>query len=189
MYTRSYGSRGGASTRLPPDYGGTALVIRQPEAETEGATEASAISVEAPPSMQSPRPAERSPRRRSTALGNRDTRARYPISTPEPSYNGPREFEIQPPFGNRAPDDAVNSDYGETADNGDISESGAPLEVSAEVSGAEAEHKSVLGSIFAPENLKSDDLLLLGLMFLLFGEGGGSKEALLILAVLYLSGL
>lgn len=163
MYTRSYGSRGGGvRSSLPPDYGGTALVIRQPEPKTDS---------------QLPVKNERQ-RERFREHGQRayhesehgGTSARKKLEK-EDTYEEKNEYNFSPPFGGGGLSSAQNADT-------EFSEI------------IEKEKKdSVLGGLFSPENLKSDDLLLLGLIFLLFSSEEGNREALLILAVLYLSGL
>ncbi len=173
MYTRSYRKNGESSgTRLPPDYGGTALVINQNEQRYE------APKQEEAPEMPSEstvicRPAiQRQPRRQSiSAKTDENTSAKRYLPEKEPVIDNIDLSEPSPPLGNR---NGVGSS---------IPSQALPTQ--------DKEHKSPLVSFLDPEQLKSDDLLLLGLLFLIFKEGNleNSKEALLILAVLYLSGL
>lgn len=148
MYTRSY-SKGEVRTSLPPDYGGTALVVGAP-----------------PPPRETPITAERSPRRPS---------ARCRDCTVLSGENAGESDQIQP-------EDLSN----------DISE---PINTSAEhpcCPEAPTDEGIFSAALFDPGHLKNDDLLLLGLIFLMFKEGEGRegcKEMLLILAVLYLSGM
>ncbi len=181
MYTRSYGNqRNGVRTQLPPDYGGTALVIKQPEAQSENK---SAVGYD---DKNGGIMAERRSRRqmgqsreRAEAPRRTDTTARRSLDDDRQRHNTENrdnKDDFRPPFG------------GET---------GAETEETAvSTSSDEGKLFSLKGKVFDPEHLKSDDLLLLGLLFLLFhddtdGEVGreGCREALLILAVLYLSGL
>lgn len=187
MYTRSYASKGIASTRIPPDYGGTALVIRQ---ETpEDTANISQTPSDPVPAAQTARAAERSPRRRAATVPHGDTGARYPISYPEAQYKSSRGLEVRSPFGDKAQSE-LDEAFMPTEEVAPQSLDGDSVLEASAVASVERnnEHKGVFGSIFSPETLKSDDLLLLGLMFLLFEEGGNGREALLILAVLYLSG-
>lgn len=111
-----------------------------------------------------PEPAERIPRRPTAPCQDC-------IGTPgKPEEAGQ---QIPPPFGKGDPGDA---------DGG------------AGVCGCRPESLSgecFPASLFDPGHLKNDDLLLLGLIFLMLKEGEnreGCREMLLILAVLYLSG-
>lgn len=141
MYTRSFPSR-----RMPPDYGGTALVI-------------------GPQHQDEPRAAITDP----TA----DRRIRRHGEKPDPKTT----FDVFPPplgiFGQENADvDEAQSAY-------------EPEEVTPRIESP--------ASLMSLDRLKSDDLLLLGLALLLFtdkdGEDGISTDALLILAILFFSGL
>lgn len=182
MYTRSYGNqRNGVRTQLPPDYGGTALVIKQPEAQSENKSAVGyddkngGIITERRSRRQMGQNRERTePLHRTT-----DTTARRSLDDARPrrnTENKDNKDDFRPPFG------------GETGVE--------TAETAASAFPDEGRLFSQKGMIFDPEHLKSDDLLLLGLLFLLFsdesdGEGRSEscREALLILAVLYLSGL
>ena len=151
MYTRSY-PKSGARTQLPPDYGGTALVIGTPP----------------PPPHGVPEPAERSPRRPVVPCPDC-------IGTPEKPDDGGKP--LSPPFGDGCPEGSCPG--------------GAP----SENGGCRPEPPQggiFPASLFDPGHLKNDDLLLLGLIFLMLKEGEdreGCREMLLILAVLYLAGM
>lgn len=164
MYTRSYGNkRTGRMTEAtpPPDYGGTALVIKQNgHLENQGTKSASGSAIVA----------DRIPRRREfrdNVNERKDTSARKKLDSEESNSNSQGEGRFESPFG----------------------ENGGQFESAS--STLKKLDKAVAGFI-NPENLKSDDLLLLGLIFLLFKEGAdndGAKEAIMLLAILYLSGL
>ncbi len=163
MYTRSYGNRnGGVRTPLPPDYGGTALVIRQPEKQTDFQV------TNRNDNRRESFPEERQRRRYAAGEGETSARKKLEKEDGDEENDG---YIFSPPFGGE----------------------GLPSEKTVDVflndTANEEKKETGLGGFFSPENLKSDDLLLLGLIFLLFGSDEGSREALLILAVLYLSGL
>lgn len=151
MYTRSY-SKGEARTQLPPDYGGTALVIGTPPPSQRGA----------------PAPAERSPRR--SVVSCQDC-------TGEPEKPEDGKMPLIPPSCDGCPEGSCPG--------------GAP----SENGGCRPEQPQggiFPASLFDPGQLKNDDLLLLGLIFLMLKEGGDREECremLLILAVLYLAGV
>ena len=151
MYTRSY-SKGEARTQLPPDYGGTALVIGAPP----------------PPPKGVPEPAERSPRRPVVPCPDC-------IGAPEKPDDGGKP--LPPPFGNGCPEGSRSGDS--PSESGDCR--------------GEPPHGGIFpASLFDPGHLKNDDLLLLGLIFLMLKEGEGRegcREMLLILAVLYMAGM
>lgn len=158
MYTRSYPRRS-----LPPDYGGTALTIRPPEAED---AEPAAREAVLAPSQDS---------------GNRRPR-RPPFGRERP----PERPSPPPPFGGAG----VTSEVPPPPQPPLSPSPPMPRELPA---GAEGQHP-FLGSFLDPGNLKSDDLLLLGLALLLISdkdrpEGESCADALLILAMLYVSGL
>lgn len=144
MYTRSY-SKTEARTPLPPDYGGTALVIGTP------------------PAKDISQPAERSPRRPVVPC---------PDCIGSPENKEPDRAPLPPPFGDGRPDTGA----GQSCDRPPEPPAGGIFPT----------------SLFDPGHLKNDDLLLLGLIFLMLKEGEdreGCREMLLILAVLYLSGM
>lgn len=146
---------------LPPDYGGTALTIRPPETE------------EAEPMV-----------REAVLAPSRDSDNRRPRRPPFGKERPPERPLPPPPFGGT----------------GVTSEAPPPPPLSPPPPiprnlpvGAEEQHSS-LGHFLDPANLKSDDLLLLGLALLLIGdkdrpEGESCADALLLLAMLYVSGL
>lgn len=142
MYTRSFPSR-----RMPPDYGGTALVIGSQH-------------------QDEPRAAITDP---TADRRIRRLEAHQPTSEDTSSENAP--FGI---FGQEGRDtDAIAETVAEAEAEKTVETASAPL--------------------ISLERLKSDDLLLLGLALLLFtdkeGDGGIPTDALLILAILFFSGL
>jgi hypothetical protein len=136
---------------MPPDYGGTALVVKNTEDKNEQAKAQDVI-----PSDMRPR--------------------RTLISRPTPPVLPP----ISAPFGISGQEDAKEISSEHKQDNeAIINESPAELTPNP--------------TLFSPETLKSDDLLLLGIaLMLLYDKGEGNDiplDALLILAMIYLSGL
>ncbi len=155
MYTRSYPSRKKESdSRLPPDYGGTALTLKQSEAETKR----QALTSEAPPSKEHSR------------------RAINIISRAEKEAPPPLFI---PPFG-----DLGQNGEGENGPD----ESVGYLNAEKEEQTSAASARPVIDL----SKIKTDDLLLLGLALMFFldkeKEDGLPLDALLILAVLFLSG-
>lgn len=144
MYTRSFPSR-----RMPPDYSGTALVVKRTDEEPS-----SQSIFDEPSSNMRPR--------------------RTLISKPLPPVIPP----ISAPFGISGQKDAEESS----------TTSNAPLTSDT----ALADHIQKQ-AFFDPESLKSDDLLLLGIALMLLYDkdesGNIPLDALLIIAMLYLSGL
>lgn len=154
MYTRSYPSRKQSDSRLPPDYGGTALTLKQSDTEQKR----QALTAQAPPSR------EHSVR---------------PVSIfPEKEKESPPPIFV-PPFG----DLGQNGEGESTPDEAPEKESAAPE------SSASASARPVIDL----SKIRTDDLLLLGIALMLFldneREDGVPLDALLILAVLFLSGL
>lgn len=160
MYTRSFPSRRGVtSSQLPPDYGGTALVVNHSESS------------------------ESQPRALTLGRGGgAKERPREPFLNDE--RNVPPVPPFPPPFGVRGQDEARQAPAAFHHENEDDvcpideNENGSPS----------------VPSFLDPSNLKSDDLLLLGLALLFFtdkefSDGEFPTDALLILAMLYLSGL
>lgn len=148
---------------MPPDYGGTALVINNPPKSV--------------PERDEKNSGTAAPERHGDA--SRDG-GRYGKSTENPADNGryPRRTSEDP--GDYAADDAgiFTAPFGE---NGQSEQN------------ADGENGEKIG-LFGSKNLKTDDLLLLGLIILLMSDKKtdsdvSSHEALLILAVLYLSGM
>ena len=130
--------------------------------------------------IRPPEPQEDDPPAREAMLapsqdsGNR--RSRRPPSAREPMPERPFP---PPPFGG----------IGITAE-----EHSPPPPMPRELQANTTEHRSPLGNFLDPNLLKSDDLLLLGLALLLISdkdrpEGESCADALLILAMLYVSGL
>ncbi len=145
MYTRSFPSR-----RMPPDYGGTALVVKNSD-------DNSTKKILNDTSQASMRP-------RRTLI----SRQAPPLVPP-----------ISAPFGILGQEDAKETLLPDATEQPMI-----------EVAATEPMQKQ---SIFDPENLKSDDLLLLGIALMLLYDkdenGNIPLDALLILAMIYLSGL
>ena len=146
MYTRSFPSR-----RMPPDYGGTALVVKNTEDKNSQEQAQDAF-----PSDMRPR--------------------RTLISRPVP----PILPQFSAPFGILGQEDAK-----EISSEGEQKDGTATIEAS--------EISSPKQTLFNPEALKSDDLLLLGIALMLLYDKDENGEipldALLILAMIYLSGL
>ncbi|MBQ8254070.1 MAG: hypothetical protein IJY94_01035 [Clostridia bacterium] len=163
MYTRSYASRN-TDTPLPPDYGGTALTLRNP---TDEAPTRSALT---------------RPSGRGNAFG-RDITPRYPQYNEE-NYREAGDGIIEknePPFGI----------YGQ---NGEGEErQNEPVSAPAAITAPHVETVRGDKPLIDLSKLGSDDLLLLGLAFLIFTDkdrdGEIPVDALLILATLFLSGL
>lgn len=145
MYTRSFPSR-----RMPPDYGGTALVVKN--------NDDNLIDTKTNDSSQT----DMRPRR--TLISKQAP----PLAPP-----------MTAPFG------IHGQEYAKESSLPDV-----PEKQMIEVSATEPIQKQ---SIFDPENLKSDDLLLLGIALMLLydkdANGNIPLDALLILAMIYLSGL
>ena len=146
MYTRSFPSR-----RMPPDYSGTALVVKRTDEEPS-----SQSIFDEPSSNMRPR--------------------RTLISKPLPPVTPP----ISAPFGISGQKDAEESSA--TSDTPSTPDTDTAL----------TDHIPKQ-AFFDPESLKSDDLLLLGIALMLLynkDESGNIPfDALLIIAMLYLSGL
>ena len=146
MYTRSFPSR-----RMPPDYGGTALVIKNNDEISSDAHSIDDFSSNMRP--------------RRTLISKP-----LPQTVPVPSA----------PFGVLGQEDAKEADYIED-------------EKPALKTGADITDNSRKPVFFDPENLKSDDLLLLGIALMLLYDkdenGSIPLDALLIIAMIYLSGL
>lgn len=148
---------------LPPDYGGTALTVRLPE-QSSGRE-----AIASPP----PDSGNRRPRR--PPFGREEMPPRPPIAPP---FGGVGLHEESPP-----------SDDEEA-----FTEPSAPLEHTASLPVSTEERPSFLGGLLESASLKSDDLLLLGLALLLISdkdrpEGESCADALLLLAMLYVSGI
>ena len=237
MYTRSYGNRRNeALAPLPPDYGGTALVIHPPDASPGTSTPLRQNSPEKREGTATGRPLSdtaRPPRAKESVgaapfggrIGVGEARGKAGALGGSPTGEASRNAET---FGRSAAGEehrnaesfgrsATGEEYrnaetfGESAvseerRNAEAFESSREREAetlsvgSPSARGEEGEAsgvKSLLGPLFRPELLRSDDLLLLGLIFLLLTdyakegeEGNGScREALLLLVILYLSGI
>lgn len=119
MYTRSYGSRPSITSRpLPPDYGGTALVIPQPEAEStppphpEPPILPPQLTSRPPqPSVEAPRPSDTQPPHSSAT-----PQPPRPQRPSRPRFSGRRNRPITAPsmptppdFDARRPEDATPS--------------------------------------------------------------------------------
>lgn len=148
---------------LPPDYGGTALTVHLPE---EGGTRE---AIAAPLSSDS---ANRRPRR--PPFGRESRPARPPIP---------------PPFGGNG----VEEEPSLRAEAQKSAPPQEPTPPSESLSTGAEERPSFLHSLW-DSSFKSDDLLLLGLALLLLSdkdrpEGESCADALLLLAMLYVSGL
>ena len=237
MYTRSYGNRRNeALAPLPPDYGGTALVIHPPDAspgasaplrqnfpeKREGTATGRPLSDTARP----PRAKESvgaapfggrigvgEARGKAGALGGSpageaslNAEAFGESSTGEEYRNAEAFGESAVSEERRNAETLGGSATREEHRNAEAFESSCEREAEAlpvgspsarEEEGEASGVKSLLGPLFRPELLRSDDLLLLGLIFLLLTdyakegvEGNGScREALLLLVILYLSGI
>ncbi len=228
MYTRSYGSRPSISPRaLPPDYGGTALVIPQPESEREPtppprpeqAPEASPAPPMNPPRPEMPsrpseppqqgqgtRPRPPLPPRRSRFTGRRSPAITPPPMPQEPDFDPRRPEEREaPPSSRRDPLGAPPFGGGAQPFGGGgqpfRGEASSFTETAAEAEEAASRHseeweendRPVRPSPFSTLSLRQDDLLLLGLLLFLLHEqdeeGADCRDALLLLAVLFVSGL
>ncbi len=160
MYTRSYGNkRINRTTEVspPPDYGGTAITIKQNE-YSENQNSNSSVIV-----------ADRIPRRRDFSKNSdekNNTLARKNLDTEDVNKRNQISSKFEAPFGENGQPDAAPSSLRKL--------------------------DKVISNFVDPQNLKSDDLLLLGLIFLLFKEGADNdctKEAIMLLSILYLTGL
>ncbi len=152
-----------ADAPLPPDYGGTALTLKVP---TDEAPIKTALT---------------RPMGRGTSFG-RDITPRYPQYTEE-NYREPSDGIVdktEPPFGIYG-----QNGEGEKREN----EPTASVAISPTREARHHDDKPLIDL----SKLKNDDLLLLGLAFLIFTdkerEGEMPVDALLILATLFLSGL
>ena len=145
MYTRSFPSR-----RMPPDYSGTALVVKKPEENYTGSF--------------------------NDIDSQSDFRPRRTLISKSPSRPTP---PISAPFGISGQNDAEEISV--------IPSTEEELDIASEP------EVPAHNSYFEPQNLKSDDLLLLGIaLMLLYSKdesGNIPLNALLILAMIYLSGL
>ena len=193
MYTRSYGNqRNGMRSSLPPDYGGTALVIHQPEPPTPRSVPDPEPDKSLSPNWQGNRTVtgERHARRPqqnrpSPVTEDNGTSARRLLQKDDRPRRGIGSVG-RSPFGGKAgafAEPEKGREYAGDRENRNSEDFEEPL-------------SSPFSAFLDPAQLKSDDLLLLGLIFLLLSdsaksENGGEncREALLILAVLYLSGL
>ncbi len=198
MYTRSYGSRQNTSPRtLPPDYGGTALVIQQPEpAPTPSSSPIlSAPSREAIPEQRQESPAEPSPSRRTRFTGRRRPMTTVPSLPQKPDYDARRDTQKEPsPSSRRDPLGAPP--FGGGADpylGGGQPFTPSEADVASVGSEASLADSSDDGRLFSALSLKQDDLLLLGLLLFLLHEQDEEdtdcRDALLLLAVLFVAGL
>ena len=107
MYTRSYGSRPSITSRpLHPEYGGTALVIPQPEAEPTPPPRPE-------PPILSPQPASRPPQPSTEAPSTPNNQSPHSSSTPQaarpqrpsrPRFSGRRNRPITAPSMPTVPD-------------------------------------------------------------------------------------
>ncbi len=252
MYTRSYGNRRNeALAPLPPDYGGTALVIHPPDASPGASAPLRQNFPEKREGTATGRPLSdtaRPPRAKESVgaapfggrigVGEARGKAGALGGSPagEASLNAEafgesstgEEYRNAEAFGESAvSEERRNAEtlggsatreehrnaeaFGRNATreehrNAEAFESSCEREAEAlpvgspsarEEEGEASGVKSLLGPLFRPELLRSDDLLLLGLIFLLLTdyakegeEGNGScREALLLLVILYLSGI
>ena len=165
MYTRSYARRT-TDAPLPPDYGGTALTLRPP---TDEAPARSALT---------------RPTGRGTSFG-RDITPRRPQYTEE-NYREPSDEVI----------DKTEAPFGIYGQNGEGERyENEPTSVSVQTAARQSREGRVRDDkpLIDLSKLGSDDLLLLGLAFLIFTDkdrdGEIPVDALLILATLFLSGL
>lgn len=155
MYTRSYPKR---TTRdnapLPPDYGGTALVIKPPEPEPQ------------------PRSALTYPRAPFSGNDGKPRRMLY-------------DYDDNVIYGN---EDKFEAPFGSLGQNGEGQEKNTEIPSSSMT----LDDKKP-APVIDLSKLKTDDLLLLGLAFLIFTDKDRDEgipiDALLILAMLFLSGL
>ena len=164
MYTRSYNNRPTPQVRsLPPDYGGTALVISQPDPAPK-----SEAPLPPPPRFAERRhPHTPASEKNDIPQIRRETLTAAPIPPSDPIG--------APPFGGMGQPSEETSAF--------LSSPGE------EMSPPPPPPPSPLDKLFDPANLKSDDLLLLGLLLLLAGEGSAGQDSLLLLAALYMAGL
>lgn len=154
MYTRSYPKRTVTDNApLPPDYGGTALVIKPPESE--------------------PQPRAALTHSRAPFSGNDGKPRRMLYGYDGGAYGNENKFE--PPFGSLGQNGEGQEENTDIPSASMIAESKKPAPV------------------IDLSKLKTDDLLLLGLAFLIFTDKDRDEDipidALLILAMLFLSGL
>ena len=155
MYTRSYPKRTPSDNApIPPDYGGTALVIKPHEPEPQ------------------PRSALTYPRAPFSGNDGKPKRMLY-------------GYEDNVIYGN---EDKFEAPFGSLGQNGEGQENNAEITSSSII-----EEVKKPAPVIDLSKLKTDDLLLLGLAFLIFTDKDRDEgipiDALLILAMLFLSGL
>lgn len=213
MYTRSYGSRSNIVPRtLPPDYGGTALIIAQPEPESHPSPRPDPLPQPTPAPQPPPRPMPRpEPTVPSPPRPSRPNRPRFagrrmpPIVPPsmpkEPDWDSRRPVEQEPPASDRrdplgAPPFGglgllFRNNSGTEAEPSSLSSETASSDVRESVQGIPV--SSSPPALLSTVSLRQDDLLLLGLLlFLLHEQDEGDtdcRDALLLLAILFVAGM
>ncbi len=194
MYTRSYGSRQNLSPRtLPPDYGGTALTISQPEPAPPPPPALPSPPREDPP--ERPPSLSHEPARRPRFSGRRHPIITSPSMPSKPDYDARRDTQKEPsPSSRRDPLGAPP--FGGGADpylGGGQPFTPTEADVASVGSEASLADSSDDGRLFSTLSLKQDDLLLLGLLLFLLHEQDEEdtdcRDALLLLAVLFVAGL
>lgn len=232
MYTRSYGSRPSITSRpIPPDYGGTALVIPQPEPEpvpprptypppsqptypSESIPSRPAHPPETsppfeghrnqppPPEGRPPRPSQ--PMRRIRFTGRRNPTLSPPSLPREPDFDPRRDVQREPPpstrrdplgappFGGGAePYEGGGQPYREDGQRPPSTETRTRADSAARDDAVHLSHGD--NRLFPTLSLRQDDLLLLGLLLFLLHEQDEEdtdcRDALLLLAVLFVAGM
>lgn len=216
MYTRSYGSRPSITSRpIPPDYGGTALVIPQPEPEPmpprpiyppDPPPPRPAYPSEPSPPLEAeqnrPHQGVRPPRPPLSMRRTRFTGRRNPILSPpslprEPDFDPRRDVQREPPPSTRRDPLGAPPFGGGAEPYGGGGQPDAPMEARPEEESAMQEDpvRTSHGDnrLFPTLSLRQDDLLLLGLLLFLLHEQDEEdtdcRDALLLLAVLFVAGM
>lgn len=191
MYTRRYRSPSGTAPSLPPDYGGTALVIPHAPPPEEPPVLPPDPIAPPPPAPEAPPPADGRPSRPGRSQRPLFSGRRGSAITPPAPGNGtndPRRPEDRPTAAGALRDPLGAPPFGGLGHSSE--EETAPVSVAPDHR-EEATAVSPLSlSLLA---LRQDDLLLLGLLlFLLHEQDGGNtdcRDALLLLAVLFVAGM
>ncbi len=195
MYTRSYSKQKQNAIRapLPPDYSGTVL-SEQGHIKDEGLPESAAPAVTSSAKGITRRPKRQSRPAQEAASDSRPSLLEGLFGykndkthTQEADYRRHNEEET----GYR--EDTYEADSFSEADNSPKLQSGI-LEGTDNNTEKEYPEPSKSGGLLFPQGVRQDDVLLLGLMLFLYSESKNGacescKEALVLLALLYLSGL
>lgn len=194
MYTRSYGTPKPAVIRspLPPDYSGTALsepIVFNDTVQPD--SQSSITGTQNNPNLHDSNASH------DIIIGHSKQAKKEQRSTPSkrPSDRDielPRNTESvgRAPFGNIG---KIENEYSDETYYQNVSDDTIQNESR---SSDQKSDRSSLGDIIFPDGVRNDDLLLLGLIFLLYNESktdeanqSGCREVIMLLALLYIAGM